>query len=391
MPARSKGPHLWFRKARRDSSGEVVAQGVWLIIDGRKHIATGCVEGQDTRAHQSLSAYIAEKYTPQRARRALEDITVADVLAVYLADTKAPGRKFMARVGRLNEFWGRTPLAEVTGSACREYAALRATTGARRELEDLRAAINHHAKEGYHREPVLVTLPPRGQARDRWLTRLEAAKLLRVCWRWREVQAHAKGPVLTPKYPLRHLARFLLIGLYTGTRAGAIATASPKREEGRSFVDLDRGIFYRLAVGKAETNKRQTPAPIPKRLLAHMRRWQRLGIVKEHFVEWNGRPVKSVKTAFASAVDKADIGHASPHTLRHTAATWMMQNGAPLWEAAGFLGMSEKTLRDVYGHHSPDHMGGAAKAVTAKAPTNDVLVVSLVERRERRPAVGVSG
>jgi hypothetical protein len=42
---------------------------------------------------------------------------------------------------------------------------------------------------------------------------------------------------------------------------------------GRSYVDLDRGIFYRKAIGKRTTKKRQTPAPIPPRLLAHLRRW----------------------------------------------------------------------------------------------------------------------
>ena len=72
--------------------------------------------------------------------------------------------------------------------------------------------------------------------------------------------------------PLRHIARFILIGLYTGTRAGAIASASPYAEPGRSYVDLERGIFYRKAIGKRATKKRQPPAPVPPRLLAHLRR-----------------------------------------------------------------------------------------------------------------------
>lgn len=37
-----------------------------------------------------------------------------------------------------------------------------------------------------------------------------------------------------------------------------------------------------------------------------------------------------------------------------------MQNGAPMWEAADFLGMSEKTLRETYGHHHPDFLKGAS-------------------------------
>ena len=79
-----------------------------------------------------------------------------------------------------------------------------------------------------------------------------------------------------------------------------------------------------------------------------------------HFVEWHGKPVASVKTGFASAVRLAgldrSIGNVTPHTLRHTAATWLMQRGVAVWEAAGFLGMSEKTLRDTYGHHHPNHL-----------------------------------
>lgn len=55
-------------------------------------------------------------------------------------------------------------------------------------LEDVRAAIQHHAKEGLHRGVVPVTLPDRGRPRDRWLSRDEVARLLWFCWRYREVQ-----------------------------------------------------------------------------------------------------------------------------------------------------------------------------------------------------------
>jgi hypothetical protein len=71
---------------------------------------------------------------------------------------------------------------------------------------------------------------------------------------------------MSTKRPLRHIARFILIGIYTGTRA----TASPYPQQGHSFVDLERGIFYRKQIGKRATKKRRTPAP--PRLLAHMRR-----------------------------------------------------------------------------------------------------------------------
>jgi hypothetical protein len=119
---------------------------------------------------------------------------------------------------------------------------------------------------------VRVVLPEKGFPRDGWLTRAEAAKLLWTCWQYRETQTVHIGPlkgqkIETGKRPLRHIARFILIGLYTGTRAGAIASASPYRTEGKSFVNLDSGIFYRLAIGKRATMKRQPPVPLPSRLL----------------------------------------------------------------------------------------------------------------------------
>ena len=48
----------------------------------------------------------------------------------------------------------------------------------------------------------------------------------------------------------------------------------------------------------------------------------------EHFVEWHGQSVQSVSPAFKTAVRLAKLaGNVTPHTLRHTAATWLMQAG----------------------------------------------------------------
>jgi integrase len=373
----------------------VVANAVWIIIDGNRHIATGCLKSQAREAEKRLAAYIAEKYSPARHARDLDRIDAADVLSIYLEDcgprmTDQP--KLERCIGRLNDYWGGKMLSQVTAAECRAYVKERGKTGgARADLETLRAAINHHAKENLHYGLVRVTLPPKGPPRDRWLTRSEAAKLIWACWRYRERQTvhrgHRKGRLIaTDKRPLRHLARFILIGLYTGTRAGAIASASPYRRDGYSFIDIDQGIFYRLAIGRRATNKRQTPAPIPPRLLAHMRRWVRLGIVTSHFVEWHGSPVKSVKTAFKHAVKLAGLwGKVTPHTLRHTAATWLMQRGVPIWQAAGYLGMSAEMIERTYGHHHPDYMRAAAEAITSKQSQNISLVVSLV-KPEKGPA-----
>ena len=91
--------------------------------------------------------------------------------------------------------------------------------------------------------------------------------------------------IKTGKYTLRHVARFILIGLYTGTRASAIAAASLRKKEGHAYVDLDSGLYHRLAIGRRATNKRQPTVPLPDRLLVHMRRWYDKKIIANHFVE----------------------------------------------------------------------------------------------------------
>lgn len=144
---------------------------------------------------------------------------------VYLADRgdqQADQVKFLGRISRLNSFWGGRKLSEVSTATCKEYVKSRGGIGgARRDLEDLRAAIGHHAAENLHRAVVNVWLPPKGSPRDRWLTRSEVARLLWTCWRHREIQIRYRGPAKgqrlpTDKRPLRHLARFILIGIYTG-------------------------------------------------------------------------------------------------------------------------------------------------------------------------------
>lgn len=75
--------------------------------------------------------------------------------------------------------------------------------------------------------------------------------------------------------------------------------------------------------------------------------------------------MKSVKTGFGTAVALAGLGDdVVPHTLRHTAATWLMQAGVEMWEAAGFLGMSVEILERVYGHHHPGYLRNAAQAIS---------------------------
>jgi integrase len=138
----------------------------------------------------------------------------------------------------------------------------------RRELGVLRAAINYAYKSGRITRPVTVELPERPEPRDRWLTRIEAAQLIRAA---RAAQARLYMPL------------FILLGLYTGRRKEAI-----------------RGVIQ-----------------IPPRLLPHLRRARKRGTDLGYVLHINGERIKDIKKGFAAACERPGVGGVSPHTLRH--------------------------------------------------------------------------
>jgi hypothetical protein len=366
MPRRGRGPRLWFQPARRDRNGYIDA-GVWTIRDGpiKRRLGLGA-DADSSALEDALADYIlGKRKIPRERDRHPAEIMIADVLSIYAEDV-APRqerpREVAARLSKLLEFFGAKRLDRLNAKLCAAYVATRGSvTAARRELEDLRSAVRYHWKAGMCLALTPVVLPERGESRVRWLKRGEAARLLLAAYRYREVQ---KG-FATGRRSLAHVARFILVGLCTGTRAGAICGAALAPTPGKGWVDLEAGVFYRRPVGRRETNKRQTPIRITPRLLCHLRRWARLGISARYVVEWNSQPVKRINKGFRSARRLAGLGDdVVPHAL--TCATWLAQRRVPIHEICGFLGMTRETFERVYGHHHPDFQAHAVNALSGQ-------------------------
>jgi len=358
MPRRSQGPHLKLRRARYDAAGNLTHHSVWIIRDGQHRESTGCGADDRRGAIEKLNEYNNRTHL-KKAHSGVRDpavIPVADVLALYLQDVApktARPKETTRRIMALLKFFGSKMLSEINGELCRGYVTHRVRVqSARKELEDLRAAINHHRREGKCNAIVEVALPEKAHPRERWLTRSEAAKLIWHCWRYRELQ---KG-VPTDKRPRRHIAKFILAAIYTCTRKTAVCTAALEPAIDRPFVDLDRGIFYRRALGARRTKKRQPPVRVPDRLLAHMRRWHKNG--QRYVVEWDCGPVLNCKKSFAAACMAVGLKSVIPHTLRHTGITWLAQEGTDVNEIIQCAGITMKVFQDVYWHHHPDFLDG---------------------------------
>ena len=336
MPRSSKGARI----TRRGDSGN------WYIRDGDTRISTGTADRR--RADQALARYIAEQGRPVGPRTG-DEMTIGEVLDLY-GKGHARGVKSPETIGysikALRPYFGPARVASINRATCEAYVRHRGRSNGttRRELAHLNAAINWCKAEGALVTDVVVTLPPAPPARDRWLTEDEVDRLIRACRR--------TAP---------HLERFVRVGVYTGTRSDALLRLQFMPNTQGGWVDTDKGVLYRRASGAAETRKRTPPIPVPPVLLSDLREWERGGA--RWVVEFNGKPVRSIKTAWRTAVREAGIEHCSPHDLRRTCATWMMQNGADLWAAAGYLGMTVPMLVEVYGHHHPDHMRSAVEAL----------------------------
>ncbi len=226
MPRPSKGPRLYLHPVERQ----------WLIRDGSITRRTGCGEADRAGAEKELGAYIGTKFRPVARESDPTQLSVAEVLTAYGRE-HAPATKGSSPsmagyniVTRVN-WWGTMTIAQINKATCQRYTASRmekvGSTGTpRRELAILQSTVSHwHQTHGPLTAVPKVTLPPKPQARTRWLDRTEAALLLagalgwyrefwtdvatrRRHWRWQRYSGGIN----------RHLARFVLLGLYTRSR-----------------------------------------------------------------------------------------------------------------------------------------------------------------------------
>lgn len=351
-----RGKHEGQAMARRNNGAKLRWQhdrGVyyitWTLNDRSRKRSTGT---SDREQAEILFAEWLNQRTRRSGPRDPAEMLITDVLADYATERGpkvAAPRMIGCAIDPLSDYWQGRAVCDVSPLTCSRYGDWRARSPntVRRELAVMRAAIHWAYKCGRLTRPVPVALPERPPSRNRWLTRKEAAQLLRAA--------------RTEKARL-YLPLFILIGLYTGRRKEAILSLRWPQ------VDLDAARIDFDLPGRIETNKKRGKVAISRKLLPHLRRARRRGSDLGYVLHINGKRIGDIKKGFASACERALLLGVTPHVLRHTAATWLMQKRVSMWEAAGFLGMSVKTLEQTYGHHHPEFMRIAAEAIGSRPP-----------------------
>lgn len=378
---RNKGIRLWLDESKG-------SDGVYYIRDGASKRSTRIPAGQLEAAEQELARYIAEKHGPEPYKAQAGQISIAEVLAYYTSrllknverkntpSVKRGAATRQAHVANLLLFWADKTLADVRTTVCEQYEEFRKAMPRRRGMRAGAVSVSSgtirqelktlgRAVSAWHGESPLPALPviwkpDAPPPRDRYLERREVAQLLRAARR----------------LGFTHIVRYILLGVYTGTRDDAMRRLRWVKASQNGWIDTDRGILYRAGFAEERTSKRRPPMVLDDRLLGHVRRWKRLDEVKglTHVItyakppathpgairraerlrrqERQPQPVGDIHKSWGSTVEAAGLGKdVTPHTLKHTAITWMLWTGKSIWDVAEDTGTSPKTIEEVYGHH----------------------------------------
>ena len=163
--------------------------------------------------------------------------------------------------------------------------------------------------------------------RIRWLTQNEAATLLD------ELPTH-----------LEQMARF---SLQTGLREANVTGLEWTQ------VDLDR----RVAWIHPDQSKNRKPLPVPLNAEAVLVLRGQVGKHPLKVFTFKGQPVAKANTyAWRKALVRAGIRDFRWHDLRHTWASWHVQQGTPLHVLQKLGGWSDIRMLQRYAHLSADHL-----------------------------------
>lgn len=262
----------------------------------------------------------------------------------HIAKKAVARRRFEECQANLNGFFADTPIGHVDIPLCREYGDHRegvTDSTVRRELGVLQAAANHALKWRRIKSDGLpsIELPPEGAPRRVWLFKEELAILL-------ENAASSD----------RRVFRFLQLAYHTASRKAAIESLTWDQ------IDFQTRRLNLQASGAPVTKKRRPIVPISEVMA------EELSIMKTTAVnQWVLADNRDIRPAFDRVAAAAGLeylptkglreaGRLTPHILRHSRATHLLQANKSPWTVANLLGDSLQTVLRIYGHACPDYL-----------------------------------
>jgi site-specific recombinase XerC len=174
-----------------------------------------------------------------------------------------------------------------------------------------------------------------------------------------------------------HVFTFLLIACCTLARPEAILDLTVfQRDRDARTIDLN-------PAGRRQTKKYRPLLPEAATLTPWLDQ-----IKTDHFVAWNGRRLKSIKSAWRKLRADAELDErVTPYSIRHTMARELRRRRVPLEQRQAFLGHlprgSARTTA-MYAPDEPEYLSDAVAAIDAvmadvdRAATRSIVLPSMV-------------
>lgn len=283
--------------------------------------------------------------------------TIGDIWHKWMAERAGDGLSndiYMANWKSLApHFADRTP-DNLTRDDCREYARKRFALGrspstVHTELARLRSCLKWGQSEGFMQKPAKIWVPQPAKPRDRVLSKHEIDRLL---------EGARRGDP--------HVYVFVVLAITTGARHTAILDLTWDRVDWDNrtiaYDTLDRNV--KDPMSKKWSKGR---AMVPMSDLAYEALWHVYpGRQCDHVIEHGGRRLKSIRTGFAAACERAGLEGVTPHTIRHTFVTLLRQLGIDVAQVAQMVGHTDtRTTELQYTHPNIEFLRPAAHAINS--------------------------
>jgi integrase len=240
-------------------------------------------------------------------------------------------------------------LHEITRDLVEDIASKKEATGVshttvNRLLEVVRAILRKAQLEWEWIDKIpLIRMRHVEKQRIRWLTVHEANRLLN------ELPSH-----------LQDMAAF---SLATGLRASNVT--------GLQWQDIDMNKGHAWIHPDQAKAKKAIPVPLNDDALAVLN--ARLGKHPKYVFTYKDNPIIQCNTkAWRNALKRAGIDNFRWHDLRHTWASWHVQNGTSLQELQQLGGWSSFEIVLRYAHLSSDHLRSAADRISSMGVTRNL-------------------
>lgn len=331
----------------------------------------------ETEGRSALDAYIGRIETlTARATK-----TVGEIWKAYVADREKDGKlvaTFAHNWKALAPRFAAMQVVDINNDVCRDYAQARMTAGRTvmckglpkrfdigvgtvwTELTRLRSALNWAEKQGIIERVPPIWVPRKPDPKDRVLTPDEFLALLDAC-------------------TVPHLRLFVILAITTGARSEAILQLGWAQVDFAGWV-IDFREKPQINPLTKRARKARAKAPMTEEARSELLRAYE-GRLTDNVIEWDGAPVKKIRKAFQAAVDRAGLKGVTPHTLRHTVATWLDEGGIPMERISKLLGHRHiDTTRLIYSKPSVDTLRPAGELIDATIRRNGVQNTGSVAR-----------